>query len=76
MSKVQSVVFEKDAGWTLSKAKKWLKANDFKTDVDEKPNTYRFRQFEPSKRYTFRTKNFGNGILAVIGFTKKQKLRK
>ena len=43
---IQSVLFKRPE-WTLSKAKAWLKKHKFKTDVDEKPNHYRFRQFEP-----------------------------
>lgn len=43
---IQSVLFKRPE-WTLAKAKAWLKKHKFKTDVDEKPNHYRFRQFEP-----------------------------
>jgi hypothetical protein len=43
---IQSVLFKRPE-WTLAKAKTWLKKHKFKTDVDEKPNHYRFRQFEP-----------------------------
>lgn len=43
---IQSVLFKRPE-WTLAKAKKWLKKHNYKTDVDEKPNHYRFRQFEP-----------------------------
>lgn len=43
---IQSVLFKRPE-WTLAKAKSWLKKHNYKTDVDEKPNHYRFRQFEP-----------------------------
>lgn len=43
---IQSILFKRPE-WTLTKAKAWLKKHKYKTDVDEKPNHYRFRQFEP-----------------------------
>jgi hypothetical protein len=49
---IQSILFKRPE-WTLAKAKAWLKKYKYKTDVDEKPNHYRFRQFEPKlfKKY-------------------------
>jgi hypothetical protein len=54
---VQSVVLSKQRFRTLEEARSWIKENGFKDDkVDEKPNTFRFRQFPPGrcKRGTFR----------------------
>jgi hypothetical protein len=53
-SVIQSVIFDKD-NWSLTDAKKWLKDHDFKTSVDEKENTFRFRQKEPDQFSSFRT---------------------
>lgn len=61
---IQSLIFDKKK-WTLTAAKKWLKARGYKTDVDEKENTWRFRQIEPNKRHEYRTIDFGRGISAV-----------
>lgn len=43
----QTVVFNK-SDWELKEAKDWLKEHGYKYGkVDEKKNTYRFRQFDP-----------------------------
>ena len=66
-SNVQSLIFSKNK-FTLDQAKEWAKKHNFKSGVDEKENTYRFRQKDPGKFKRFATKEFGNGIQAVIGF--------
>jgi hypothetical protein len=72
---VQSIIFKKD-NFTLPQAREWLAKNGYKTEVDEKENTYRFRQEDPEevKRSGFKhyiTKPLGNsGIELVIGYKK------
>lgn len=58
MENIQSVVFDKKY-WTKGRASMWLKNNDFKnvSDVDEKPETYRYRQLEPKRGWKYITKS-------------------
>ena len=68
---VQSVVFMRDKGWTVSKAKEWLTRNGYKTSfhgkgVDVKPNQLRFRQ-KPVIYDNYITKKLNGGILLVMG---------
>lgn len=66
---VQSVVLAKSRFGTEEVAKEWMKDHGFSTDkVDEKPNTFRFRQFSPGrcKEGTFRNKRITRGVIAVI----------
>lgn len=75
--RLQSIIFKKDQ-YTLAEAKAWLKHNDFKDSVDDKKNTYRFRQ-ESTSHFTYeRNKAFPNtkGIIAVYGCPKKELARK
>jgi hypothetical protein len=68
---VQSVVFDKD-NWTVKKAIKWLMKHGYDgLDVDEKPNTLRFRQIEPSDRYHYITKSLPNEVELVIAYKSK-----
>jgi hypothetical protein len=73
MSKVQSVVFLIDKGWTKPKAEKWLRENNYKTSfygkgVDRKfKNQLRYRQIAPSKFKDYITRKKRNGIMMVIG---------
>ena len=67
-SKIQSILFDK-SHWTLQQCVKWLKKHNFKgREVDEKPNTFRFRQQSPKKFKRFITKELENGIDLIIGF--------
>jgi hypothetical protein len=63
---IQSIVFDKDE-WNLPDARNWLRMHNFKTDVDIKENTYRFRQKNPSKFTEFYSKHIGDGITFVFG---------
>lgn len=68
MSIIQSVVFNKDYG--LVAARKWLAKNGHGAHfVDEKENTYRFRQYDPKQLehmgYTFRTTPFEHGFFVI-----------
>lgn len=74
--KVQSVLFNKKH-WTIPKAKKWLKENNYLgLEVDKKENTLRFRQIDPNTldkeiwRYT--THRLDNNIDLVIVYKKKK----
>ncbi len=66
---VQSVVLAKIRFATVDLAKEWIREHGFKDDkVDEKPNTFRFRQFPPGrcKEGTFRNKRITRGVIGVI----------
>lgn len=73
---IQSVVFNKDQ-FTVASAKKWLKANNYKSPkVDRETNTLRFRQLDPdyieNKGYNdYKTKKLGkSGIMLIIAYKK------
>ncbi len=73
MSKLQSVAFLIDKGWTQTRAEKWLTKRKLKTSyygkgVDKKfKNQLRYRQAKPNfEKYT--TKKYKNGINLIIGF--------
>ena len=67
-SKVQSLIFDKSK-YSADSAKNWASSHGFRSSkVDEKPNTIRHRQKSPLKSKRYRTKEFGKGIKAVIGF--------
>ena len=70
LTHIQSILFTRPS-WTLVKAKAWLKKHGYKTDVDKKPDHYRFRQIEPEEFSSFRTKHIGDNITLIIGLKKK-----
>ena len=65
----QTVIFTKK-DWTIAKAKSWLSNHKMRSDkVDETANTYRFRQFDPSRcqgQYATLTENMPRGITMVV----------
>ena len=66
--RVQSLLFDRDV-FTKTDARKWVKSHGFvDLGVDEKPNTWRFRQHEPTEheRDSFRTIYFRPGVQAVV----------
>lgn len=69
-TQTQSIIFDKNS-YTISEAENWLKSRNYSntTMVDEKENTYRFRQQSPSDfdEKSFRTITLQPGIQAVIG---------
>lgn len=74
---VQTLIFNKDK-FSESKAKDWAKEHDFKYGkVDEKENTFRLRQMNPSnlKKDSFRTIELTSGVEAVIGCPAKKYAR-
>lgn len=66
---IQSFVFNKKY-WKLKEAKDFLRMKGYKTDVDEKPETYRFRQFDPwrhkSGKFITRRSKFHKGLQYII----------
>jgi len=71
---VQSVLFDKSK-FSLHLSKEWLKHHHYHhADVDDKPNTYRFRQVSPKEvkkqGYTnFKTKKLGkSGVSLVLAY--------
>ena len=69
---VQSVLISKDE-YSLDQAKSWLEAHDYQTGVDEKQDSFRFRQREPKdfNPQSFRTVEITKGIKFVIGRLKR-----
>lgn len=66
MSTLQTVIFPKDS-FTLNQAITWLRDNGFKFHkVDEKKNTYRFRQTNPVYPAQYYTKKLDNGVDLVF----------
>ena len=61
---LQSIVFDKT--WTLAKAKAWLKKHKYKSSVDEKANTWRFRQTAPNPKKRYFTVPVHTGIKFVM----------
>ena len=70
MSKVQSIIIKKDH-YTLVQAKNWVKKHGYLSEVDEKHDTYRFRQMEPDPKYKYRTVPIAPGIEYVITVPKR-----
>jgi hypothetical protein len=69
MSKVQSILFDKNY-YSFSDAIKWIKSHNFvvkKVDITE--NYYRIRQLDPKNFNRFRIIDIKPGIKFVIGFT-------
>ncbi len=68
-TKIQSLILEKPT-FSLENAKDWVYKHNFKnaTKVDEKPDTYRFRQI-PTGHFTkgsFRTIEITDGVKAIV----------
>ena len=72
-TEVQTVVLTKKPGMTKSDAVSIVKKAGFKTSkVDEKPNTYRFRQQSPTQfqKKTFRFKKIKKDLQIVVAVPK------
>ena len=74
---VQSVLFNKQVGWTKKKAVAWLKRHDHYTDgLDETTNYLRYRQVEPEEdKFRYRNevierKKGENSIILVNAYPK------
>lgn len=68
---VQSLIFAKDT-FTLAQARTWVGNHDGFADygVDEKPDSFRFRQFDPQHFVRFRNQALAPGVTAVMGLAK------
>jgi len=51
---LQTLIFLK-SDWSLKQAREYLRTHGYKTDVDIKKNTYRFRQLKPKKNIEYKT---------------------
>ena len=72
-TEIQTLIFDKDK-FDKKSAKEWAKKHDFKYGfVDEKEETLRIRQQNPSsfRKDTFRTIDITKGVQAVIACPKK-----
>ena len=71
-SALQSVIFDRDL-FTEDEAADWLTRHHKRNvKVDVKPNTLRFRQFDPDPGCRYVTQSFGDsGIKGVLEFPSK-----
>ena len=64
---VQSLLFDRSAGWNASKAKAWAQSHGYRYGkVDITDQYVRIRQFDPKGSKVKRTIPFGRGIRAVV----------
>jgi hypothetical protein len=64
---IQSLLFDRDAGWTADKAKQWAKSHGYKHGKVHVTDQYvRVRQFDPKGLKVKRTITLGRGIRAVV----------
>ena len=64
---VQSLLFDRSAGWTAAKAKAWAKSHGYRHGKVHVTDQYvRIRQFDPKGLKVKRTITFGHGIRAVV----------
>jgi hypothetical protein len=67
-TRVQSLLFSRSAGWTVSKANAWAQRHGYRhRDADVTAGNIRLRQQSPGKFRVLRTVTFGKGIKAVVG---------
>ena len=67
-TRVQSLLFSRRAGWTVSSANRWAKAHGYHhADADVTAGNVRLRQRDPKQFRKLRTVTFGRGIKAVVG---------
>ena len=52
--KLQTLIFLRNE-WSLKQAREYLKIHNYKSDVDIKAHSYRFRQREPKKNGEYKT---------------------
>lgn len=70
-SEPQSILLPTD-GFTRAEARAWIKEHGYKVSgLDATESFWRFRQFDPDHRHSYRTIPFGTGILAVIEVPKR-----
>ncbi len=69
-TRVQSLLFSRDAGWTVSKANAWARRHGYLSrDADVTANNVRLRQRDPRQFSRLRTVTFSQreGIKAIVG---------
>lgn len=67
MSKIQSLLLDRRFFKNRKQAIRWIKDHGFKIlKIDTTQSYYRFRQFEPNKKYKYRTIPINNKVMAVI----------
>jgi hypothetical protein len=76
-SHVQSLLFDRAAGWTPTTARDWAQRHGFKhsnRDMEVTDGKVRVRQLDPGQFARFTTMRFGReaGIQAVLGWTGKK----
>lgn len=71
-TEVQTVILSKEKFKNAEAAKKWLRAHDFKSELDETEDSYRARQKDPGDftQGSFRTISVEDGVSAVVGHKK------
>lgn len=69
-SAIQSLVFKKDR-FTAAQAQAWAEVMGYEyRDVDEKTGTWRIRQFEPDRDYTYKSRRLAKGVIGVVATLK------
>jgi ATP-dependent Clp protease protease subunit len=71
----QSVVFEKEAGWTKASSRKWVKEHDYYDDgLDETETQWRWRQYDPDdSEFDYRTEVIvKDSVSLILGIPKDQ----
>ena len=71
VAEVQSVVFQRENGWTLAKSTEWIKKHGFGVNFrgkrpDVKATQIRYRQTLPNYP-TYRSEKLGDGVMLVYG---------
>jgi hypothetical protein len=71
MSEAQAVVFELTSGWNPKTARSWLRDRGYKPikPVHRTGQSLRYRLNDPKKYSSFITKQLGQGIKLIIGFS-------
>jgi ATP-dependent Clp protease protease subunit len=71
----QSVIFEKEAGWTKASSRKWVKDHDYYDDgLDETETQFRWRQYDPDdSEFDYRTQVIEkDSVSLILGIPKDQ----
>lgn len=74
---VQSLLFDRSAGWTAGKAKEWAKSHGYRHGKVHVTDQYvRIRQFDPRGLKVKRTITFGHGIRAVVAREEEKNMKR
>ena len=70
---IQSILFDKQK-YTKQRALRWLKKHNMYSKVlDKTEKYYRFRQYNPNKKFLYRTIKIGKDILFIYAIKKNDK---